>query len=285
MEITDYNTEVLKQYSETLDKNLLYNITSETVASVLHTIFIEAVRTYNEDLPLDEEYVKTNSITTTFYTDIKLYDPQVVFWEHYNDPWYVVLTIDDNQDSPIEWEYHNHQEGYLSLNEVTGKLQGIHCKMDIYASHKTWKLKYLTVLLYNIEKCYIRWKKMQEIGIDDEGYVVTPKLARRILKQWILQRKGYMGIIDITHFDEKQVFWSDCNDAWNIANNIDEDTIDSTCGFNGLRIRRYLDAYIELKDMGYEDPDEISADICSNGVVILEGNNNTREIFVFHEGD
>lgn len=168
----------LKEYSETLDKNILLTITNDTVATVLHTIFTEAVRTYNEDLPTSKEYQETHTVTTEFYTEIEHYPKECIFWKHIegSDPWYVMLTIDDEMDRNIDFAYHNNPK-FRNLRLTEDKLlTNILCMMDLYASHANWRYKFVQVVYKCVSECYDYYLKLIEIydiinePFDDEDF-------------------------------------------------------------------------------------------------------------------
>lgn len=168
----------LKEYSETLDKNILLTITNDTVANVLHTIFTEAVRTYNEDLPTSKEYQETHTITTEFFTDIELYPKECIFWKHIegSDPWYVMLTIDDEMDRTIDFTYHNNPK-FINLRLTEDKLlTNIYCMMDMYSSHENWRYKFVQVVYKCVSECYDYYLKLIELydiidePLDDEDF-------------------------------------------------------------------------------------------------------------------
>ena len=153
--------------------------------------------------------------------------------------------------------------------------------MKIEGSHENWRYKYLYVIYYFVTHCYVRWIKMKELGIDDDGYVVTKSLAKRILKLWVRQNEG---VFEGEKFDEKDIFYSDCNGGWNLTESLTDDGLYPSYGYNGIIIRRYEDEFMDYKDNGWEDNDQISEEITSHGLVILEGDN-SRELFIFNEGD
>lgn len=166
MKLTEEILSTLKTYSETLNKGYLLSLTSDTVANVVHTIFVEAVRTYNEDLPNDAEYIKTRSITSEFCTDILLYPTDCIFWEYdlEHDPWYVMITIDDAEpNDKIDFIHHNCPSYELMYISSNNKLDGIYCKMDIYASHSNWRYKFVQVIFKCISECYIYYLHELEI--------------------------------------------------------------------------------------------------------------------------
>lgn len=276
----DYYYE-LEHYTKNPNIEILYQLCDETPARVIDIIFREAVRTY-EDLIKDEEYLKTNSITTTFFTDQNLFDKKDVFWElHYQDPFYVILTINDNDDREIDYENHNHIIYHLGLNPNTEKLINIVCKMDIYASHANWKMKFIQVIFKNVVEAYERYKRIIETGIDEDGIVVTEKLARKLIHQWLYRQYPISSWKEQEILKESTLEFDDCCGGWIVK---DKDGKDHTFGYSGLIMIRMKDW---LKDLDFDTIDEDTCDVMNDdGIVIWPWDNeNGYEIFVFHEGD
>lgn len=276
----DYYYE-LEHYTKKPNIEILYRLCNETPARVIDVIFREAVRTY-ENLIKDEEYLKTNSITTTFFTDQNLFDKKDVFWElHYQDPFYVILTINDNDDREIDYENYNHIIYPLGLNPNTEKLINVVCKMDIYASHTNWKIKFIQVVFKNVVEAYERYKRIIETGVDEDGIVVTEKLARKLIHQWLYRQYPISSWKEQEILKESTLEFDDCCGGWIVK---DKDGKDHTFGYSGLIMMRMKDW---LKDLDFDTIDEDTCDVMNDdGIVIWPWDNeNGYEIFVFHEGD
>lgn len=278
----DYYYE-LEHYTKVPNVEILYQLCDETPARVIDVIFREAVRTYEEDLSKDEEYVKTNSITTMFFTNQNLFDKKDVFWEprYHQDPFYVMMTIDDEMDSDIDYKNHNHIKYPLGLNPNSEKLINIFCEMDIYTSHKNWKIKFIQVVFKNVVEAYERYKKIIETGVDEDGIVVTEKLARKLIYQWLYRQYPITSWKEQQILEESSLEFDDCCGGWIV---IDKDGNDHTFGYSGIIMMRMKDW---LKDLGFDVIDEDSCEVMNDdGIVICPWDNeNGYEIFVFHEGD
>lgn len=276
----DYYYE-LEHYTKNPNIEILYQLCDETPARVIDIIFREAVRTY-EDLIKDEEYLKTNFKTTTFFTDQNLFDKKDVFWElHYQDPFCVILTLNDNDDREIDYENHNHIIYPLGLNPNTEKLINVVCKMDIYASHTNWKIKFIQVVFKNVIEAYERYKRIIETGVDEDGIVVTEKLARKLIHQWLYRQYPISSWKEQEILKESTLEFDDCCGGWIVK---DKDGKDHTFGYSGLIMMRMKDW---LKDLDFDTIDEDTCDVMNDdGIVIWPWDNeNGYEIFVFHEGD
>lgn len=250
---------------------------------MIDVIFREAVRTYDDDLPKDEEYVKTNSITTTFFTDQNLFDKKDIFWEarYHQDPFYVMMTINDDMDSEIDYKNHNHIVYTLGLNPNTEKLINIFCKMDIYTSHANWKIKFIQVIFKNVIEAYERYKQIINTGVDEDGIVVTENLARKLIHQWLYRQYPITSWKEQQILKESSLEFDDCCGGWIVT---DKDGNDHTFGYSGIIMMRMKDW---LKDLEFDNIDEDACEVMNeDGIVIWPWDNeNGYEIFVFHEGD
>lgn len=278
----DYYYE-LEHYTKAPNVEILYQLCDETPARVIDVIFREAVRIYEEDLSKDEEYIKTNSITTTLFTNQNLFNKKDVFWEprYHQDPFYVMMTINDEMDSDIDYKNHNHIKYPLGLNPNSEKLINIFCEMDIYTSHENWKIKFIQVVFKNVVEAYERYKKIIETGVDEDGIVVTEKLARKLIYQWLYRQYPITSWKEQQILEESSLEFDDCCGGWIV---IDKDGNDHTFGYSGIIMMRMKDW---LKDLGFDVIDEDSCEVMNDdGIVICPWDNeNGYEIFVFHEGD
>lgn len=277
----DYYYE-LEHYTKVPNIEILYQLCDETPARVIDVIFREAVRTY-EKLIKDEEYLKSDFKTTTFFTDQNLFDKKDIFWEsHYHkDPFYVIMTIDDNDDREIDYENHNHITYPLGLNPNTEKLINIVCKMDIYASHAKWKIKFIQVVFKNVVESYERYKTIIKTGVDEDGIVVTEKLARKLIYQWLYRQYPITSWKEQQILNESTLEFNDCCGGWMVT---DKEGNDHTFGYSGIIMMRMKNW---LKDLDFDEIDEDSCEVMNeDGIVIWPWDNeNGYEIFVFHEGD
>lgn len=147
---------IFYEYNYSLDYNVLLKYFPEMVAYTIDVIYNEAIRTYKEDLSLDKNFVKNNSITTSFSTDYSLFDENKIFFSDkgYFNKWYVAITIDDSFDKPLDFEHHNK---FNDGNIVDGKLCNFKSNMDVFASHTTWKIKYFIVISKVVSDAYNFW--------------------------------------------------------------------------------------------------------------------------------
>ena len=117
----------LKDYADSLNKDILIDICiNDQVSNIIHTIYSEAIRTYNEDLYRHENkhFKDCEHIEETFVTEDFRYNPDDVFWKRYIiDPFEVDIVIDNKlSDSEIDWENHNKLEHSLSLDPENEKI-------------------------------------------------------------------------------------------------------------------------------------------------------------------
>lgn len=276
----DYYYE-LEHYTKVPNIEILYQLCDETPARVIDVIFKEAVRTFEENIIKNDK--TNNSITITFETDQNLFDKKDVFWEsrYYKDPFCVTMTIDNNDNGEIDYKNYNHIKYPLGLNPNTEKLINIFCYMNICASYTNWKIKFIQVVFKNVVEAYERYKRIIETGVDEDGIVVTEKLARKLIHQWLYRQYPISSWKEQQILKESTLEFDDCCGGWIVK---DKDGKDHTFGYSGIIMMRMKDW---LKDLDFDTIDEDTCDVMNDdGIVIWPWDNkNGYEIFVFHEGD
>lgn len=173
-EISEQEEIVLKQYHDTLDVELLKTICDEKVAHTIDVVLKEAIRTYKEDDLSGCTDKDDNSITTSFVTSYKLFDPNLVFFGEYRDNddyWGFPITIYKSKEDghTTNWKNHNYiyaDRGYEYLDE-NGLLCNFYQDIDIFGTEKTWTWDLTKALFMVVYETHKYWLELKEIEEDD----------------------------------------------------------------------------------------------------------------------
>lgn len=166
--ISDDIQQVLNEYIETEDENLLYKIIDEKPAHTIDVIYKESVRTYEID--------KESTRGVMYYTEYEKFDKDKVFFnvvidgiknDLRDDPWHYPITVYTDRDN-VRSNFISHNYFYEPdildiLIDDNNLLINFYQDIDILCSEDYFKQDLITALYRVVVAAYWYWQEEIEI--------------------------------------------------------------------------------------------------------------------------